>query len=133
MNEENKDINETKDDGKLIRVTMNADQIVQELLHRVNENTENVRITKGALVSFILEQFAPKFGDEEIKALYMQSVSEVDLLRSALKQAHETGVMPDNLREILFANAGLTPSAKKVKKSRRDNGINDTIQDKDAA
>jgi len=133
MSEENKDTVESKDDGKMMRITKEADQAVLALLHRISATTENVRITKSALASYIIEWAAPKFGDADIKTLYMQSVSEVDLLRNALKQATETGVIPENLREILFENAGLTPSSKKTKKPRRSDGINDTIHDKDVA
>ena len=130
---QNTETNETKEDGKMIRISKEADKAICELLQRTNESTENCRITKSAVASYILEQNAPKFGDTDIKTLYMKSVSDVDLLRSALKQAAQSGVIPDNLRNILFANAGLTPSATKVKKPRRADSISDTIKNKDAA
>jgi hypothetical protein len=124
---------ETKDDGKLIRVTKEADDAIQGLLQRISDSMENAKFTKSALASYLIERFSSKFSDEDAKVLYMQMVSELDLLRSAYKQAMETGVIPDNLRDILFANAGLTPSPKKVKKPRRGDGISDTTVDTEAA
>lgn len=123
---EQEDQRETKEDGKLIRVTKEADRVVLDLLHRINASVENVRMTKSAVVSFLIEHFGPQFGEAEIKALYMQTVSEVDLLRNAYKQALESGVIPENLRDILFANAGLAPGPKKAKKHRQRDGSNAT-------
>src|SRR3989338_7011385 len=94
-----------KEDGKLIRITKEADDAVVALLRKINEDVDQIRITKSSLTSFLIERFSPNFGDEELKALYMRSVSEVDLLRRAYKQAMDSGVMPENLRELLFTNA----------------------------
>lgn len=126
------EIRESRDDGKLVRITKEADEMLRELLQRIGGSVENVRITKAALVSFLIERFGPRIGDVEIKTLYMQMVSEVDLLRNAYKQALESGVIPENLRDILFANAGFVPDPKRTKKSRQHDGSNATVKESEA-
>jgi hypothetical protein len=59
----------------------------------------------------------------------MRTVTEMDLFKSAYKRAMETGVIPDNLRDLLYANVGLTPGPKKNKKVRQSNGSNATIKE----
>lgn len=119
---EKDEIRESKDDGKLIRISKEADVALLALLKRLNESEGQVRVTKSALASYLIERFQAKFSDEDFSDLYMRSVSEVDLLRRAYKQAVESGVIPDNLREILLSNVGLTPGPKKVKKARQKDG-----------
>ena len=131
--EENKNEKEIKDDGKLIRISKEADDAILAVLKRVSESVSNFRITKSSLASYVIERFCPRIGDEDMKALYMQSVSEIDLLRQAYKQAMESGVIPENLRDILLSNAGLTGSAKKAKKPRQKDGSNATNEDTEAA
>lgn len=122
-----------KDEGKLIRITKEADDAVTTLLQRINDGVDMVRIAKVELTSFILEKFCPDFSTEDIKELHMRSLNEVDLLKYAYKQAMESGVIPDNLREILYLNAGLASVSKKVKKIRHKDGIIDTINEMEAA
>ena len=117
---------ETAEDGKLIRISKEADEALSSLLQRANENGAATKVTKRSLASYLLEKFCPSFTADDIKEVYMRTVSEMDLFRIAYKRAMETGVIPDNLREILFANAGLTPGPKKIKKSRQRNGSNAT-------
>ncbi len=127
----NKD--ENNEQGKFIRISMEADEALSSLHKRINENADAVRVTKVMLASYVLEKNCPGFSDEDTKILYMNNVSEVDLLRVAYKRAIDSGLIPDNLREILFANAGLTHGSKKVKKSRQPNGSIATIDESEAS
>ncbi len=119
--------------GKFIRISSEADEALSKLHDGLNKTGDVVRITKVMVASYVLEKFCASFSDEDSKALYMKNVSEVDLLRFAYKRAMDSGVMPDNLREILFANAGLTPGSKKVKKTRQLNGSIATIDESEAS
>ncbi len=119
--------------GKLIRITKEADEALSLLMQKVNSENDAVRISKLDLASFILEKFCPTFSSEDMKDLYMRFIDEVSLLKMAYKQAVQDGSLPDNLREILFKNAGLTPEVKKVKKTRQCNGSNATQLDVEAA
>lgn len=119
--------------GKFIRISSEADEALSKLHEGLNKTGDVVRITKVMVASYVLEKFCASFSDEDSKALYMKNVSEVDLLRFAYKRAMDSGVMPDNLREILFANAGLTPGSKKVKKTRQLNGSIATIDESEAS
>lgn len=119
--------------GKFIRISSEADEALSKLHEGLNKTGDVVRITKVMVASYVLEKFCASFSDEDSKSLYMKNVSEVDLLRFAYKRAMDSGVMPDNLREILFANAGLTPGSKKVKKTRQLNGSIATIDESEAS
>ena len=124
---------DASEDGKLIRVSKEADDVLTELWQRLNKNEDALKTTKWSLASYLIEKSCPSFGTEDIKSLYMKSVTDMDLIRTAYKRAMETGVVPDNLREILFANVGLTPGAKKSKKPRRDVGSNATVSELETA
>ncbi len=121
--------NEVTDDGKLIRISTEADEALTGLLKRVNNTEDMLKVTKWSMASYIIEKFCPSFTADDIKAVYMRTVTELDLFRGAYKRAMETGVIPDNLRDLLFANAGLTPGPKKVKKIRHTVGSNATINE----
>lgn len=125
--------NETNEDGKLIRISKEADEALTGLLRRVNDADEALKITKWNMASYIIEKFCPSFTTDDIKAIYMRTVTEMDLFKGAYKRAMETGVIPDNLRELLFTNAGLTPSPKKIKKTRQQAGSIATIKEPEQA
>lgn len=133
----NQKTKENKEDsnevGKFIRISGEADEALSKLHDDLNKTGDVVRITKVMVASYVLEKFCTSFSDDDLKALYMKNVSEVDLLRFAYKRAMDSGVMPENLREILFANAGLTPGPKKVKKARQVNGSIATIDELEAS
>lgn len=132
--QETKTIKEdNSDSGKFIRISLEADDSLAGLLEGLNKNVEAIKITKVMLASYVLEKYCGLFSDEDTKQLYMRNVSEVDLLRMAYKRATDSGVLPDNLREILYSNAGLTPGAKKVKKARLINGSNATVDELEAS
>ena len=138
MKEEKKETKtENKEDnsevGKFIRISGEADEALSKLHDGLNKTGDVVRVTKVMVASYVLEKFCASFSDDDLKALYMKNVSEVDLLRFAYKRAIDSGVMPDNLREILFANAGLTPGAKKAKKARQVNGSIATVDESEAS
>lgn len=122
------EIKEQKDEGKLIRISKEADDALVSALQKVNDGAI-VKLFKVDMASFILEKYTLEITEEDIKELQMKSLNEVDLLHHVYKRALDSGVIPDNLREILYLNAGLTPSPKKNRKSRQVNGINDTIQE----
>ena len=124
---------EVAESGKFIRISAEADEALSKLHDDINRTGDLVRITKVMVASYVLEKFCATFSEDDSKALFMRNVSEVDLLKSAYKRAMDSGVMPDNLREILFANAGLTPGAKKTKKSRQANGSIATIEESEAS
>lgn len=130
MNSEEK--SENRDEGKLIRITKEADDVLSRLMQRLNGDGALAKVSKLDLASFVLTRFCPEISNEDLKELQLKLLSEVDLLKLAYKRALASGAMPDNLREILFLNAGLTPEAKKAKKSRQPNGSNATHEDKEA-
>ncbi len=119
--------------GKFIRISVEADTALTELHKNVNSQDDSIKVTKVMLASYVLEKHCPQFGDDDIKTVYMKHVSEVDLLRMAYKRAMDSGVIPENLKEILFANAGLAQGMKKPKKSRHSNGSNATIDEVEAS
>ena len=123
----NKDTDENQ--GKFIRISIEADAALTELHRNINSNDDAIKVTKVMLASYVLEKHCPHFGDEDIKTVYTKHVSEVDLLRMAYKRAMDSGVMPENLKEILFANAGLAPGLKKQKKPRQSNGSNAAVEE----
>lgn len=125
------EIHETTEDGKLIRISKEADDAMTALLRRVNSSDDRIRVTKWNMASYIIEKFCPTFTPDDTKALYMRTVTEMDLFKGAYKRALETGVIPDNLRDLLFANAGLAPSTKKIKSPRQRDGSNATVKDKE--
>jgi hypothetical protein len=124
---------ENNETGKFIRISIEADEALSSLHRRINGNADAVKVTKVMLASYVLEKHCPGFSDEDAKILYMNNVSEVDLLRVAYKRAIDSGLIPDNLREILFANAGLTHGSKKVKKPRQHNGSIATVDESEAS
>lgn len=128
---EKSEVNE--DGGKLIRITKEADDALTGLLRRVNDADAALKVTKWNMASYIIEKFCPSFTNDDIKAIYMRTVTEMDLFKGAYKRAIETGVIPDNLRELLFTNAGLTPGPKKVKKTRQRDGSIATIKESEQA
>ena len=119
--------------GKFIRISSEADEALSQLHDDINRSGDFARITKVMVASYVLEKYCPLFSEDDSKSLLMKNVSEVDLLRIAYKRAIDSGVIPDNLREILFSNAGLTPGAKKTKKGRPSNGIIATIEESEAS
>ncbi len=119
--------------GKFIRISSEADEALSQLHDDINRSGDFARITKVMVASYVLEKYCPLFSEDDSKSLLMKNVSEVDLLRIAYKRAIDSGVIPDNLREILFSNAGLTPGAKKTKKGRLSNGIIATIEESEAS
>lgn len=125
--------NSERDEGKLIRISKDADDVLSVLVQRLNGEEALAKVSKLDIASFVLERFCPSVNDEDIRELQMRLLSEVDLLRLAYKRALASGAIPDNLREILYLNAGLTVEAKKAKKARHGNGSNATHEDKEAA
>lgn len=133
MEVEKQNIKVIKDEGieqgKFIRISVEADEALSGIHASLNKASDAIKITKVMLASYVLEKYCGTFSDDDAKALYMRNVSEVDLLKLAYKRAMDSGVMPDNLKEILFANAGLTPGPKKPKKARQINGSIATIDE----
>lgn len=127
----NKELDENQ--GKFIRISIEADAALTELHKNVNSQDDAIKVTKVMLASYVLEKHCPQFGDDDIKVVYMKHVSEVDLLRIAYKRAMDSGIIPENLKEILFANAGLAQGMKKSKKSRQSNGSNATVDELEAS
>ncbi len=130
MNSEEK--KENKDEGKLIRITKEADDALSGLMQRLNDDDAIAKVSKLDLASFVLARFCPGISNDDLRELQLKLLSEVDLLKLAYKRALASGTIPENLREILYLNAGLTPEAKKAKKSRQHNGSNATHEDKEA-
>ncbi|MCB0369626.1 MAG: hypothetical protein KDD45_09325 [Bdellovibrionales bacterium] len=130
-NVEGFEIKETNDDGKLIRISKSAEEVLSELLLQINKSDDNLKVSKWSLASYIIEKYCPRFNDEDLKDLYLKSVTDLDLFKSAYKKIMETGVIPENLRDLLYLNAGLNPGPKKHKSHRHTKGSNATLKGKD--
>jgi len=60
-------------------------------------------------------------------------LTDVILLEHLLRAARETGSIPTELRDMLWKNINLTPSAKKSKKSGQSKVINANSSESEAA
>lgn len=100
-----------------ITVSIQSEAIVSKLVDRVNEGFDHGRVTRKDLVSYLLVKAAESFDQDDIGKIRSQVLTDVDLLEHLLKEARASGVIPSELRDILWKNINLTPGAKKSKKS----------------
>lgn len=135
----NQDKTENKPEGRVseefVKVTISrkAEQIVMDLLAKVNDGFEGGRVTRQDLMSWILEKFAEGCGEPEVRAIRVDHFDEITILELCLKKSKQTGSLPPELRKLLLAQAGMDDTAKRPSKNKlTKNSINDGVE-KDVA
>ena len=116
-----------------ITVSIEAEATVSKLLAKKNQEMEPVRLSRKDFVSYLLEKSCAAFGDEDLIQLKRRNINEVILLEHALRQFKENGMISDELRESLWKNIDLTPSAKKSRKAGQAKSSNARLEREDAA
>ena len=143
MKEENteneiQELNKKADEGLAkIAITKEADRALSDLLGRVNDGFEAGKATKQEVASYIINSFFNACTDTNIHTLRTLFFNPILLMEATLKKAKETGMVPDSMRQLLYeqfmASNGIQPTAKKTKKTLKDNAIIDSIYSKGAA
>ncbi len=129
------DQNKKRDDGLAkIAISKEADRALQDILDRVNDDFEAGKAIKQEITSKIIMDFHNDCTDADIHAIRLQFFNPIMLMETNLKKAKETGKVPDSLRQLLYeqfmTSNKLQPTAKRSKKSLKDNAIIDSIENK---
>ena len=111
-----------------IQITVNvaAEMRVAVLVAKVNDGFDHGRVSRKDLASYLLIKACDEFTHDDIAKVRSLVLTDVILLEHLLRAARETGSIPTELREMLWKNINLTPSAKKSKKAGqvRVNNVN---------
>jgi len=94
MENKNQDKNENKDKGKnrtqgtaKITVTKQAENLLEDMLRRINEGFDGGRVTRQDLVSWVLTYFHRECFPESIEAIRREHFDRIAYLEHVLKQA----------------------------------------------
>ena len=102
-----------------ITVSLACEKKLQECLETINNGFDLARVTRKHLAIFLIERSIKDFDEDDVQAVRNSSLSDVVLLEKALKDARESGLVPEELREILWKSHSLAQSPKRTKKSRQ--------------
>jgi hypothetical protein len=98
-----------------IAVTKKVDEEISEMIVKVNDGFNAGKVNRPQLVNWILSKFYSSFGEVEIKAIRADHFDEISMLDSILRQAKETGKVPNEFRALLQKHMGLDDAPKKSK------------------
>ncbi|HEY8269832.1 MAG TPA: hypothetical protein VIG33_03025 [Pseudobdellovibrionaceae bacterium] len=117
---------ENKKEKNEIQITIGtlAEMKVSNLLDCVNDGFELGRVSRKDLASYLLLKAVEKFNDEDVVKVRGQTLTDLSLLEYELKQARETGFVPEDLREFLRKKANLALGSKKSKKTGQNKNSN---------
>ncbi len=111
-----------------IAIIKKVDEEIGEMIIKVNDGFNAGKVNRPQLVNWILSRFYASFGETEIKAIRADHFDEISMLDSILRQARETGRVPNEIRALLQKQMGLDDLAKKSGKTKlTKNSINDGI------
>lgn len=116
-----------------ITVTIEAEALLSTLVEQVNDGFEMSRVSRKDLASYLLVKAAEDFNQDDISRVRSRALTDVHLLEHLLKEARSTGVIPAELRDVLWKNINLAPGGRKSKRAGRDKGINDTYKEAEVA
>lgn len=116
-----------------ITISLECERILSAQLEKVNQDFEFGRVTRKHLAVYILEKSLKNFSEDDIQAVRQTTLTDLMLLDHLYRQAKESGVVPDALREILWKSMNLTAGPKKAKKSVQTKYSNAIHRDEGAA
>ncbi len=121
-----------------IAISREADRAVNELTARVNKGFNAGKATKMQVTSHVITRFFNACTDVDIHAMRAQFFDAILVMEATLKQAKETGVIPESMRELLFqqfiSSQGNAAPANKLKRALQSDSIKDNVsEDQEAA
>ncbi len=115
-NIENDDGEKKTDDSIKITIDKDVEKLVAETVNKINDGYEGGKVSRQIVASWLLDKACKEISDSDVKAIRTDNFNAVNALSAVLRKAQETGVVPLELRQILFAQVGLdTPTKKNVK------------------
>lgn len=141
MNKEEKENQETKQKNEehlaKIAISKEADRGLVEILNRVHDGFDAGRATKQDIASHIIMRFVAGCSDKEIHGMRALFFNPILLMETTLKKAKETGILPEQLRELFFQQFMASEpqtGAKRTKKTLNPDIIKDNVDEvKEAA
>ena len=100
-----------------VTITTKAENLMRELVAKVNDGFEFGRLNRHQLMSWILTRFAEEHSDTEIRAIRSDHFDEIALLEMSLKRFKQAGGLPPELKKLLLVQAGLDDLGKKRAKT----------------
>ncbi|MGZ3771362.1 MAG: hypothetical protein ACXWRG_17055 [Bdellovibrio sp.] len=116
-----------------ITVTLDCESALSDQLDKVNEGFEFGRVTRKQLAVYLLEKGLREFNDDDVQAVRQSTLTDILILDHLYRQAKESGVVPDALKEILWKTMNLTGATKKPKKSIQSKYSNAILKNEEAA
>jgi hypothetical protein len=105
-----------KDEAQ-ITVSLECEAKLQMCLARVNEGFEFTKVPRKQLAIYLIDRGLDEFGEQEIQEVRQMSLTDMALFERAYRQAKESGVIPEEMRQILWKSLSLIQSPKRSKKS----------------
>lgn len=99
-----------------VTITTKAENLMRELVAKVNDGFEFGRLNRHQLMSWILTKFAVEHSDAEIRAIRSDHFDEIALLEMSLKRFKQAGGLPPELKKMLLAQTGWEEAAKRPTK-----------------
>lgn len=127
MNIEDQNLKTKTNEENFIKITITKDSenAAMEIVDKVNSGFEAGKVNRQDVVSWIIMHFKGQFGLEDVKAIRSSFANEITLLESIFKKAKETGVMPNQLKEVLRDYLVNDTSQKRKKTNLTQKSIND--------
>jgi hypothetical protein len=106
--------------GDAIKITIseNAEAILMDAVKRINEGFEGGRVNRQVAASWLIEQACQDMSDADIREIRADSFDVTQALLAFVKRVGKTGRVPQDFRDLLFAQMGLSTTAKKSSKSK---------------
>jgi hypothetical protein len=132
--EETKEAKKSEDNMAKIAITKDADRMLVDLVHKLNDGFTAGRATKQDLATLLISQFAKDFSDTSLHELRAHFFDPIQLWEAQLRKAKETGELPKEVREMLYQQfLGQGSNAKRTKKNLNTDIIKDNVPSKEAA
>lgn len=117
-----------------IAVTKDADRMLVDLVHKLNDGFTAGRATKQDLATLLICLYARDFSEADLHELRAHFFDPIQLWETQLRKAKETGELPKEVREMLYQQfLGQGSNAKRPKKSLNADIIKDNVVSKEAA
>lgn len=123
-----RETNENRKNEEVVKITVSKEAEIQllKVLERVNNGFDGGRVNRQDLASWALVHFAQECSSETVKAIRQDHYDEFTYLESILRKAKESGLLPQEIKNVLKQQIGIDSQPRKpTKKSVASTYIND--------
>jgi hypothetical protein len=127
---ENVENEETIEDAIKITITKEANRSLGNAVNKINEGFEGGKVSRQTAASWMLEKICKELTEVDIKDIRSENFNPLNALSALMRRVQETGEVPLEIRQILFAQSGLESGTKKSSKTKlTKNAINDGLSE----